>query len=247
MACHQAQPMISPDSNARPSLRVRIALLEDDAELRERILLPGLRDYGFEVTGAGSAAALERLLQAVPVDIVILDVGLPDDDGFLVAQRLRNRSPVGIVMLTGRSARSDRIRGLTEGADAYLSKPVVLDELAATLHSLSRRLQMMTATEPAEESERWRLGADGWCLLSPANDSIALTQAERLVLIRLMQAPGTAVTRDELIAALTDDAYDFDPHRLEMLIHRLRGKIADQSGESLPLRAVRGVGYVMLR
>jgi DNA-binding response OmpR family regulator len=238
--------MTSPDSNARPAPRVRVALLEDDTELRERILLPGLRDYGFEAVGAGSAAELERVLQAGPVDIVILDVGLPDDDGFLVAQRLRNRSPVGIVMLTGRSARSDRIRGLTEGADAYLSKPVVLDELAATLHSLSRRL-LMAAAEPAGEPGRWRLGADGWCLLSPANRSIALTQAERLVLVRLMQSPGTPVTRDELIAALTDDAYDFDPHRLEMLVHRLRGKIADHGGESLPLRAVRGVGYVMLR
>lgn len=238
--------MTSPDINAHPSRRMRIALLEDDAELRERILLPGLRDYGFEVAGAGSAAELERLLSASPADIVILDVGLPDDDGFLVAQRLRSRSPVGIVMLTGRNARSDRIRGLTEGADAYLSKPVVLDELAATLHSLARRL-LMAAAEPAGEQGQWRLDADGWCLLSPANRSIALTQAERLVLLRLMQAPGTPVTRDDLIAALTDDAYDFDPHRLEMLVHRLRGKIADQGGESLPLRAVRGVGYVMLR
>lgn len=237
--------MNTPHTHAQPSTRLRIALLEDDAELRERILLPGLRDYGFDVAGAASASELEQLLRSQPADIVVLDVGLPDGNGFEVAQRLRSRSPVGIVMLTGRNTSSDRIRGLSEGADAYLSKPVVLAELAATLHSLARRLRM-TAQADANRGQ-WRLDVDGWCLLSPSERSIALTQAERQILALLMESPGATVKREDLIAALTDNAYDFDPHRLEMLVHRLRGKIADQGGESLPLRAVRGIGYVMLR
>jgi DNA-binding response OmpR family regulator len=236
--------MTVPKADPQPSTRLRVALLEDDDELRERILVPGLRDYGFETHGVASAGELERLLKTQPADIVILDVGLPDDNGFNVAHRLRKHSPVGIVMLTGRNTSSDRIRGLNEGADAYLSKPIVLEELAATLHSLARRLRPPQPTNVGQC--QWRLDIGGWCLLSPAGRSIALTQAERQVLILLMESPGTPVAREELIVALTDNAYDFDPHRLQMLIHRLRGKIADQAKESLPLRAVRGTGYVML-
>lgn len=220
-------------------------LLEDDAELREHILLPGLGHYGFDVTGTASAGELEHVLASRTADIVVLDVGLPDDDGFNVAQRLRRQSSMGIVMLTARNASADRIRGLNEGADAYLSKPVQLEELAATLHSLARRLRM---TKPAETPQgQWHLDTDGWCLLSPTQRHIALTHAERQILGLLMRNPGTPVARENLIAALTDNPYDFDPHRLDMLVHRLRGKIADHGDEPLPLRAVRGIGYVMLR
>ncbi|MFC5435869.1 response regulator transcription factor [Rhodanobacter umsongensis] len=227
-----------------PSNALRIAVLEDDIELRETILLPGLRDFGFDVCGAGSADELYRHMLGRRFDMVVLDIGLPHEDGFSVAQRLRGSSSVGIVMLTGHTTSADRIRGLSESADAYLSKPVVLAELAATLHSLARRLRP-AASGPAPG--QWRLDTDGWCLRSPADHSIALTQAERCILTLLMASPGTPVKRETLIATLTDNAYDFDPHRLEMLVHRLRGKIADGSGEALPLRAVRGTGYVMLR
>lgn len=224
---------------------MRIALLEDDAELREHILLPGLRNYGFDVTGASSARELEQSLPSQVPDIVVLDVGLPDDNGFDVAQRLRSQSSIGIVMLTARDTSADRVRGLNGGADAYLSKPVKLEELAATLRSLARRLRMTAPTDT--DPNAWRLDVDGWCLLSPSGQNIALTHAERNILTLLMRAPGTPVAREDLIAALTDNTYDFDPHRLDMLVHRLRGKIADHCDESLPLRAVRGIGYVMLR
>jgi DNA-binding response OmpR family regulator len=219
----------------------RIALVEDDPALRDRILVPGLRSYGFHCEGLGSAAELREAMTSRCFDIVILDVGLPDANGFELAQRLRRDSSVGIVMLTGRSGSADRIRGLNDGADAYLAKPVDLAELAATLHSLLRRLH-----PEAPASASWRLDAGGWSLLSPGACRIALNDAERKVLALLMAAPGTVVRREAMVTELTDDVYDFDPHRLEVLIHRLRGKIADQSGEALPLRAVRGTGYVML-
>ncbi|MET0616884.1 MAG: response regulator transcription factor [Luteibacter sp.] len=219
-----------------------VALVEDDLALRDDILLPGLKGYGFACEGFGGAAELAIAMSGRRFDIVILDVGLPDANGFEVAQTLRRDSSVGIVMLTGRNQTADRIRGLSDGADAYLAKPVDLGELAATLHSLARRLRAV----PAGEAGHWRLDAGGWCLLSPRHRSVALNQAERKVLGLLMASPGTVVPRDAMVTALTDDIYDFDPHRLEVLIHRLRGKIADQSGEALPLRAVRGAGYVML-
>ena len=119
---------------------LRIALLDDDELLRERILRPGLANYGFAVAGTATAADLYSHLQRYPVDIAVLDVGLPDQDGFTVARAVRALFPrIGIVMLTGRGETPDRVRGLSEGADAYLAKPVEIELLAATVHSLRSR------------------------------------------------------------------------------------------------------------
>jgi DNA-binding response OmpR family regulator len=219
----------------------RVALLEDDALLRERILLPGLANYGFLATGMETAAELELHLQSHPADIVVLDVGLPDADGFAVARELRARFPgIGIVMLTGRGETPDRVRGLSLGADAYLAKPVEIELLAATLHSLARRVH----GTPARAPQGWRLESNGWCLLSPGGDSIALTKTERRLLQPLVAAAGEVVEREALIAALTDNVHDFDPHRLDSLVHRLRRKVASACGAQLPLQAVHGEGYV---
>lgn len=220
-----------------------VCVLEDDALLRERVLLPRLREYGFRVTGMETVQDLFHVLETRLPDIVVLDVGLPDGNGFEVTRRLRERSArIGIVMLTGRGETHDRIRGLSEGADAYLSKPVQIDLLAASLHSLARRL-LGEALPPA--SGRWRMDANGWCLLSPAGHSIALTRSERRVMAPLLAASGQLIGREQLIAAMTSNVYDFDPHRLDSLIHRLRKKVAGNiGGEALPLAAVHGEGYV---
>lgn len=233
--------MTATQEPAPASEPLRIALLEDDAELREKILAPGLRDLGFEVTGLGSAAALYLCLSTQAFDIVVLDVGLPDQNGFTVARYLRQVSSVGVVMLTGRGSTPDRVRGLSEGADAYLAKPVELDLLAATLHSLGRRLH----ATPSPGTPGWRLDANGWRLLAPNDRTVELTRTERSVLSQLLAAEGETVDREALIASLTPDVFDFDPHRLETLIHRLRSKVRAATGLQLPLRAVHGVGYVM--
>ncbi|MFC3550969.1 response regulator transcription factor [Lysobacter cavernae] len=232
---------MSPSADADHVLR--IALLEDDAVLRERILLPGLASYGFAATGMETAASLHRHLAAARFDIVVLDVGLPDADGFSVAREIRVGFPdIGIVMLTGRGDTIDRVRGLSQGADAYLAKPVEIDLLAATLHSLARRMRGVTV---AHAPKHWRLDSNGWCLLSPSGCSVALTKTERRVVEALIERAGQLVGRNALIAALTSNVYEFDPHRLDSLLYRLRRKVADACGESLPLTAVHGEGYVL--
>lgn len=223
---------------------LRVALLEDDLLLRDRVLLPGLRDFGFEVSGLETAAELHAHLKTRPTDIVVLDVGLPDQSGFMVARQLRSQSPsLGIVMLTGRGETPDRVRGLSEGADAYLSKPVEIELLAATLHSLARRVQ--GKNDPAAASQGWRLDGGGWCLVAPAGGNVALTKSERRLFQRLLASSGEIVTREALIATLTENVYDFDTHRLDSMIHRLRRKVAEACGERLPLIAVHGEGYVL--
>ena len=222
----------------------RIVLLEDDADLRDNILLPGLANYGFLGAGVETAAALYERLRIEAPDIVVLDVGLPDADGFSVAQAVRALLPgIGIIMLTGHGETSDQVRGLSQGADAYLVKPAQVELLAATVHSLMRRLRGRAAPVTAK---RWHFDAKDWCLTSPMGRMVALTKTEQRVMSRLASALGELVTREQLVAAMADDVHDYDPHRIESLIHRLRQKVADRCGEPLPLQAVHGKGYVLV-
>ncbi|WP_445144964.1 response regulator transcription factor [Dyella sp. Tek66A03] len=230
---------------------LRVAVLEDDPDLREAILLPGLRDFGFDVSGAGTAAELYRHMLKNTFDMVVLDIGLPDEDGLSVVRHLQELPDLGIVMLTGNHSRNDRVRALRDGADAYLAKPADIEVLAATLHSLSRRMRGRTAPEvafekPANANARWHLDTDGWCLVSPRGEVIALGAPERILLNTLIAAAGAPVEREALIASLTKDVYNFDPHRLDMLIHRLRRKISKCTNEAVPLLTARGSGYVFV-
>lgn len=231
------------DGDAR-ALAQRIVVVEDDEELRA-LLVSDLTARGWPVQGVASAEALYRHMAVEQCDIVVLDVGLPGEDGYSVARHLRQMSAVGIVMLSGRGAAADTVRGLEAGADFYLSKPVEPDVLAASLGSLCRRLSL--AMPPAQSDPvpaQWMLTDDGWSLCPPQGAGIALGRAERAFLQPLFAAPGRPVAREALIASISDTPWDFDPHQLEVLLHRLRSRVRTQVGSALPVRAVRGVGYL---
>lgn len=235
--------MVSMFSNA--STRPVVAVVEDDPELREQILVPMLVSAGFDATGMASALDLYRAMAGTRFDLIVLDVGLPDGDGFAIAHHLRGLSPsLGIVMLTGYSSDQDRLRGLEAGVDAYLSKPVEAKELVATLRNLERRI--VPDRDPSEPSQGgWRLSEGGWRLLAPDGSEVTLNLSERQVVTALVSAAGAPVARDVLIAGLVENAEDFDPHRLEMLVYRLRRKSLQLTGQALPLRTIRGVGYAL--
>ncbi|WP_430391245.1 response regulator transcription factor [Dyella sp. 20L07] len=239
-------------SARKQAVTPQVAVLEDDATLREDILLPSLRDYGFQVTGAGTAKDLYRQMLGQRFDIAVLDIALPDESGVTVAQHLRElSSDIGIVMLTGNSGRRDHLRALQAGADVYLAKPVDVEVLAVTLHNLNRRIVAPTTSlaQPhptVSTPQPWHLDTDGWCLVSPLGVVLALTAPERTLLNALIAAGGKPVEREALIAELCSDVYDFDPHRLEMLVYRLRRKATDATAESLPLLTLRGSGYLFV-
>lgn len=222
-----------------------VMVLEDEEELRGKILLPGLEREGFEVEGVGSALALYRALSLRSYDVFVVDVGLPDESGFAVVQHLRRLGNAAIIMLTGRGGADDHVHGLEQGADAYLSKPVSVDVLAATIRSVMRR-GASTVAMPAPDAAGWRLTAQGWRIATPAGDDVALSRAERLFLALLAEAGGRVVSREAVIGHLSQDEDDFDLHRLEMLIHRLRRKVLAGTGCELPLTTVRGIGYLLL-
>jgi DNA-binding response OmpR family regulator len=234
-----------PGRTASTSREPRLAIVEDDEELREKIMLPALRLAGFDAVGLASALQLYRMWTGSPFDLVLLDVGLPDDDGVEIARHLRGLSPsIGIVMYTGHGRSVDRLRGLNAGVDAYLVKPLEMNEVIATLHNLHRRLASSGPPQGAG-GNGWSLDHQGWRLLTPDGGTVALNQPERQVLAVLAAAPGEPVRRDALIAALTSDTDEFDPHRLEMLVYRLRRKCRETCRATLPLRAIRGVGYML--
>ena len=169
---------------------------------RERVLVPKLRQFGFEVATTGRATEMHEAISKRLPDIILLDVGLPDSDGFDVARKLRaEHASIGIVMLTGHSGTANLVRGLSEGADAYLSKPVEIDVLVATLYSVARRLGPSLQVEGAT----WRLSSDEWFLLSPGGGKVRLSKAERRLLDALMKQPNEVILRESLIGALTDD------------------------------------------
>jgi len=150
-------------------------------------------------------------------------------------------------------------QGLSAGADCYLAKPLELPVLVAALHSLHRRMAARAGSAYRETAEParaaapapdtgtgWSLRAGGWELCSPNGQSLALSAAERAVLQELFRAPGSPVSRERLIAALTSTPHDFNPHRLEVLVHRLRTRVRDATHLVLPLRALRGAGYLLV-
>jgi two-component system response regulator PhoP len=227
-------------------MQFKVAVLEDDEILREQILVPDLNRLGFDVEGFATSAALYRRMVGNTFQLLVMDIGLRDDDGFAVARHLRSTLPIGIVSLTARAGRDDRLRGLDEGIDAWLLKPVDIDVLAATLKSLGRRLRESSNDPTPLLPVGWRIPEGSWSLHAPNGESVLLNLQERRVLLRLLATPGQPATREQLIGDLAGLGADFDPHRLEMLVHRLRRKVAERLGEELPLRTVRGCGYVML-
>lgn len=223
-----------------------IALLEDDLILRDRILVPQLADYGMAVEPLTTAAELYQRLEERHFDIVVLDVGLPDEDGFTVTQRLRIlRPPMGVVMLTGRNDTTNRVRGLSEGADAYLTKPVEIDVLVATIQSVARRILPAAAFTDVKRSD-WSLDPKGWRLVGPHGAAVLLTKSERKFVACLLEHRDEVVDRDTLVSAMTTDVYDFDLHRLDNLLHRLRRKVKQATATPLPITAVHGEGYVWI-
>ena len=232
---------------------VRIWVVEDDPEWRGMVV-EELEYHGASVRGIESAEALYRDLAVDRCDILVLDVGLPGEDGLSATGHLRRMDGMGIVLVTGRSGTADMAQGLSLGADVYLPKPLELPVLVAALHSLHRRMTRpapaaapATGNDPVRDgAATWSLRADGWDLYAPNGGMLTLTAAERGFLRELFSVPGKAVDREQLIAAITDQPWDFDPHRLEVLVHRLRTRVRNAAGVALPVRALRGIGYMLL-
>ncbi|MBP9713002.1 MAG: response regulator transcription factor [Sterolibacterium sp.] len=224
---------------------MNIVVVEDEEALREEVVFY-LQRAGHTVIGVGSAAELYRHLSLASVELIVLDLGLPDEDGLSIAAHLASQS-YGLVMLTARSSIDDRILGLREGADAYLTKPIDFGLLNATLESVHRRLTHATtsAARPTGGGT-WQLDSSQWTLSTPDGKVITLTANENQLLKMLFSKPGETVDRRLLMRSTQAGSNSLDPRRLEALISRLRQKILQITPTPLPLRTVHGSGYAIV-
>lgn len=251
-------------SSASLHLASRIYVVEDDDDLRDEMVF-SLGELGFQAEGFAAAPAFYKAFALAPCDIAVVDIGLPGESGLSIVAHLRSIRGVGLVLVTARGQLEDRLNGLRQGADAYLVKPVHLEELAETLNALGRRLHRdqpppaprqapvlsaasvsaATVQEPPHLNE-WRLLEGNWVLCDPEGRRMKLTTTERVFVARLFKSRGSAVSRDDLIRALGGDVFDFDGHRIDAIASRVRRK-AEKQGMQLPLHSVRGTGYVLVR
>lgn len=229
----------------------RIAIVEDEASLRADVV-EYLSACGHSVTGCEHGIALDIALAAAPVDIVILDINLPGEDGFSIAKRLRDASDVGIIMLTARNVNVDRVVGLEIGADVYLTKPVELRELEAQIRTLARRMKVTATRVPAqvpaaapagEAGDGWQYDHVGWDLLSPDGAALKLTANERVFVSLLVASPGMPVSRADIFRALGKREWDPSDRSVDSMVRLLRAKAEATLGRPLPIDAVHGTGY----
>jgi DNA-binding response OmpR family regulator len=226
---------------------VTIIIVDDHGDWRDTIA-EYIRDLGLDgaILTAGSLAELDRLLLSVTPGILVLDAMLPDGDALTRVSHLRTSFPsMGIVMLTGRLLSEDKVSGLSLGADHYLTKPVNLAELGATLVSLSRRLRVVPPGSADEtRSLGWRFDPSRRILLSPGQVCVDITDTESRLIGALIQAAPLPLSRSRLVEALGASAEAYDTHRLDAHVHRLRRKLREQAGGDMGIRTVYGVGYV---
>jgi len=207
-----------------------ILLLEDEVDLRSELaaFLGKRNNTVFE-----AACLAELPADAAKFDIAILDISLPDGSGFEVASRLRQTSQrMGIIMLTARSASSDVIKGLKDGADHYLTKPFRLLELEAIVHALHRRV-----------GGSWVLDLLKRQLVAPGGDSLELSSKEALLFQLLANQKNQLVSRKLLVEEFGHSWLEFDMRRLDTMICRLRKRWQQENGRTLPLKTEHREGY----
>jgi len=213
---------------------VDVLVVEDHADLREEIV-SFLNRRRMTVRTAGSAREMDEALADRLPDIVILDLGLPGEDGVSIAERLSNsEGRPGLVIVTARGRVEDRILGLHSGADIYLVKPIDLRELEAAILAVTRRRgQPSSVPVPA-----WCLDTMQWRLVAPTGTIVRLNEAEVRFLSPFFETPGATIDR-----RMAAERIQGDPRSIDLLVHRLRRKVEVDAGEALPLRTVHARGF----
>jgi len=213
---------------------MRVLLVEDDVRVGGA-LETALRRRGYDIVRAGTAA---EALAAPPVDLVLLDLGLPDRDGIEVCRELRRRGDVAIIAVTARAQERDRIAGLRTGADDYVVKPFGMAELQARIDAVMRRAARSVPNRGRVTVEDVTVDLDAH-RVTVGDREIPLTRKEYDLLAALARRAGTVVTRDELLADVWQTTWAGNPHTVEVHVAALRAKLGDPG----LVQTVRGVGY----
>ena len=222
----------------------KVLIMEDEVNIRSFVVI-NLQRAGYTVVEAGTGQeALEKLQEQNDIQVAILDIMLPDIDGFEVCRRIRaGNKQMGIIMLTARTQEMDKVTGLMTGADDYVTKPFSPAELTARIDALFRRI----GGDSAAGSE---LLAQGPFVMNTRNHTlekhgnrIRLTQVEYSIMKLFMQNPGRALSREDILGAVWGKDYDGELKIVDVNIRRLRIKIEDDTSNPSYITTVWGFGY----
>lgn len=226
-----------------------ILVVDDQNEICE-VVQDYLVGEGYRVSTANDGTAMRRVIAQNTVDLVILDLMLPGEDGLTLAQALRGESNVGIIILTGRGETVDRIIGLEMGADDYLPKPFHLRELLARVKSVLRRVSARSNEKPSSGNRSkarfagWDLDLSTRELVSPAGSEVRLTTGEFDLLAAFVNNANQVLSRDRLLdLARNREAGPFD-RTIDVQVGRLRRKLEDDPQKPTMIKTVRGTGYI---
>ncbi len=228
-----------------------IVVVDDEPGIRETIQ-EYLELHDFKVTPADGGESLRKVIDQDDVDLVLLDIRMPGEDGLSLARYLRGSSQVGIIMLTAAGEVVDRIVGLEMGADDYLAKPVDLRELLARIKAVLRRAELGKAV--AEEDEdgdtriarfgRFTLNLDSHKLFDSEGGEIALTGMEFDLLKAFADNPNRVLTRDQLLNLAHNRDWEPFDRSIDIRIARIRRKIENDPAKPQVIKTVRGAGYI---
>jgi two-component system, OmpR family, response regulator len=227
-----------------------IAVVDDDALLRER-LAEYLSQEGFRVTTAESARAMRDLVAHEPVDLAIVDLAMPGEDGLSLTRFLREHSDMGVIILTGRGEAAERVIGLEMGADDYIAKPFHLRELLARVKSVLRRRQARDEERAARSTSHsgirfanWRLDLARRELFSPAGERVHLTTAEFQLLATFVANGSRVLGRDRLLELVAERGWSPYDRSIDQHISRLRRKLEPDPRQPSLIKTIRGKGYL---
>lgn len=226
------------------SFRDRRILVVDDEERMVRFIRLNLEHDGFQVTEAfNGTQAINKLRSSMP-DLILLDVMMPDIDGFEVLKMIREISTVPVIMLTAKGEEEDRVRGLELGADDYITKPFSPRELVSRVRAVLRRTEMASGTTHGliEVDEHLKLDFDRrevWL----DGELVQLRPTEYRLLYHLVQNAGWVIPHDQLLAKVWGYEYRDEPHYVRLYINYLRKKLEKDPSNPKYILTERGVGY----
>jgi DNA-binding response OmpR family regulator len=232
-------------------MKQKILVVDDEADLRQ-VLRATLEMEGYDVLEAADADGMRQVFADEEVDLVIVDLMLPGEDGLSLTRYLKERSDVGVIILTGKGESVDLIIGLEMGADDYIAKPYNRRELLARIKSVLRR-SVRSGSDIDEGKGKSVITFSGWTLDlphhkldGPDGKNVPLTMAEFQLLRILLESPGQPVEREALSKEIFNKELKENSRNIDALIRRLRQKLDGESSEGQMIKSVRGAGYTIL-
>jgi len=227
----------------------RVLVVDDDPAIRN-LLAEYLGAHGYDVALAASGVAMRAELERAAPAVVLLDIGLPGEDGLTLARYLRERHQVGIIMVTGAGDVVDRVAGLEVGADDYIAKPFDPRELRARLKSLLRRVEFKSSAKPPAHLRvsigRCFLDMKARSLSDAKGREIPITSMEFDLLKALIEHPNQVLSRDQLLTMTRNREWEPFDRSIDIRITRLRRKVEADPARPRAIRTVRGAGYMYI-